>query len=214
MWRCTKIDKYGLCLRVVEKPPLNRAKVSTVQYKEKLTAWTTSMLLKVLNRGQWFHIAVWEIKLLVNLWWKVDKDYVIVFALVVVTVVVVVDVFVFVFALANVGQLMKSWWSGSLLQLLPLVWTRGLISQRYQLSLNAQRRKSKMHSLGLLNVPAVQMYKVSSILQSLWGVSPTFQILIICVEVQVQWGRITPWWQLKTQTKKKPRKKSIEAATS
>ena len=166
MWRCTKIDKYGVCLRVVEKPPLNRAKVSTVQYKEKLTAWTTNMLLKVLNRGQWFHIAVWEIKLLVNLWWRVDKDSVIVFAFVVVTVVVVVDVFVFVFALANVGQLMKSWWSGSLLQLLPLVWTRGLISQRYQLSLNAQRRKSKMHSLGLLNVPAVRMYKVSSILQS------------------------------------------------
>ena len=53
-----------------------------------------------------------------------------------------------------------------MLQLLPLVWTRGLISQRYQLSLNAQRRKSKMHSLGLLNVPAVRMYKVSSILQS------------------------------------------------
>ena len=106
------------------------------------------------------------IKLLVNLWRRVDKDYVIVFAFVVVTVVVVVDVFIFVFALANVGQLMKSWWSGSLLQLLPLVWTRGLISQRYQLSLNAQRHKSKMHSLGLLNVPAVRMYKVSSILQS------------------------------------------------
>ena len=138
----------------------------TVQYKEKLTAWTTNMLLKVLNRGQWFHIAVWEIKLLVKLWWRVDKDYDIVFAFVVVTVVVVVDVFVFVFALANVGQLMKSWWIGSLLQLLPLVWTRGLISQRYQLSLNAQLRKSKMHSLCLLNVPAVRMYKVSSILQS------------------------------------------------